>query len=1011
MIKKTLSLCLALSLAMNGAGIAWSAYNLSENEIKIAKNFIEDGRAMYQQGDFDQAILSFSQVLLIDPHNSEAQYYLSEINRNSNIRLKNKIHLVQYEDLYANLNSLKARIDYFEKMRNMLGRKLVGRGYSSEALAQEMIEIKNEALKTYAAKDKRVNQSTSNKNPLAVLNSALEYEKDQLSLKSYYLKKQYDSMRQLDESETVSSNQYIQSKYKTYKHTNRFYTPSGRRIIHQNPYMEDINMKDFDIASNDVGQLKRQIALIRREMNNLQGTIDEKQTRIGDLKEELVNSTLKVVEKDNSLKELDDTVTRQNNKIIDYSSRLELSKRIIQDKQSTIGKIQEAFEDVKDDAIAYEQNLNKLLLAKGEMINQQSIRLDDLKDKLALLEDKIQSDRHLNAKKVNQYKEHILSLLGQVEKKDAELSENEKRLEVYKMRAEKQEYKLALKDKEIKGIQRQLKQLKKITSRLEEDKDFIQKKIYEKNKALKAMQRKHQKEAFQLENQVARHKEQLKGLKAALKSTVTDLGETQEDLFIKMSVLAKCKEEKSQMAEMMKKYEKDLERQSRLLADVENKLADSRQTVKDNQADITRLEDTLNNTGQKLDKALEEKDRLARTSVDKKIYESKRQEAANLKDELAKVKADLEERARAYQELNDRSVSKREFNKRRRRIARLRKELMNMEGLLDQAISEKEMVEGTLVDPKMLALKDKEIEDLKQKLSAAQLSLRNEIETKNELAYKLKLLEDELDAKVTLVEKQDNEIRSLQRLFDQAQDEMQRIKGEQGQKIVQGADGDAISKKLRAKDQKIAVLKRELGRLERLFNQTKFEVKRQKMEMAALKRSFEEKPLSDVQVAQTLPAQEPADGVDKIINDLISLNTEIMRLQGTFDKKSLMDNQQLSLESVLGVLAQSQRISKLMEFKANKYIMIQGQKNNQLKGILEIYKDKLYSTNISLKQSEATVSTLRDQIAFAQKQLFEKDKLLKKTQNDLLTLEEELTSMKTKIEALKNAQTPEPTAQ
>ncbi len=366
---------LGLPFAAQGQGTATDSYT-------------HHGRVMLEWGNVTEAVDDFSKAILRDPHNREAQGQLMALASQGSLTPQQRINLVLLKDLVKYNQSLEAKVDYYETKNRLLREILIQKGYPVPFSDEEIIQIKFNGTSA---------------EPLEQVNAALRFEKQQLSDKIVFLKKEYDRLRNV-RSENFSN---VRRVVKT--------QPSERITHFYNPYSEDfhnrtkgstesLNVPSEQIIRNqdmyaaqfkpvevptvisasreDALMLKNELALVLGKLNNLERNITQKDQRIEELNKQIVNYALELSEVKMMLTQKIEKISSFNTALIDIQSRFELGQRIIQEKDGTIQSVQAMLQEVRTQLFSRENEIKTILTSKDEKLVELNGILQVYKEKL-----------------------------------------------------------------------------------------------------------------------------------------------------------------------------------------------------------------------------------------------------------------------------------------------------------------------------------------------------------------------------------------------------------------------------------------------------------------------------------------------------------------------------------------------------------------------------------------------------------------------------------------------------
>jgi len=885
MIKKIFTLIIAFQISLIILPQSSLAlYSSSQNEIKIASSLLESGISSYEKEFFPDAIASFAQVLLMDPDNGDAKYYLRLIGQKGNIRAKEKLTLQQLSALYKNIESLIVKINYFENLRNIIGKKIVKKGYSSSDLAEQMIKIKNKAIKNQKLINNRTQKTfyDESTNPLEVLTEYLKVEKEQLVLKLFYIKAQCSFIRDLKNSHNTRRKSTSTKANKLF-YNNRFYKNDGERKFHRRASRnKNIFIESLNKQKNSTKIYKKHLGLIQKEIHIFKKEIKEKDQKIKKLTGEFIDSSLALSEKERQLLQKESELERQDEKLIDLISRIQLSNRIIEKKNNEIQKLQSSFQMLENEALFFEKNLNKLVSLKEEEVQFLLSSIEKYKNNLHLAH-KYNKE---NSKEISKYHLQLTKLQEELQKVNT-LYEI-KNTENLKQNQELQNVYLKL-DK--------YKQQMKLEKRIHRQNGYKIDKYINKASALKEKLKKNKKKLIQKDKKIGYFKKEIRELNIALKH-----------------------EESSKSSD--------------------NKI----------KALTEDLEILKSNNFEKINKI-------------NKINEEK---ISNLKDAIKELKNNLEEKKRfkevAKTELNEYKMKlktkKNSDFKKELNLKSLKNKYKKLQLKNNDIINERSALEGDLVkrNAKLKKLKEK-INQLSDKLSGTKDIIKKNNDKISLLNKQLIRLKTNLKENELLINDQNFEISSFKEILKEAQIAIKSTKTKNGLKI-EGVD--TYNTDLANNDNEMKQLSQNLSSWKEKFDNTENFHKKETPKII----------LSDTKLQKNLRGDDVQTEKKKKTSKNDNTIANVLNPNETIEAKNKKIKSEF--QSLKEIFEKSQKITDQTD---------RGEKNNELKGIVEIYKKKLSSTNKALKESNANILILKDQIAFAQKQLFEKEKLFKKTKD------------------------------
>ncbi len=186
------------------------------------------------------------------------------------------------------------------------------------------------------------------------------------------------------------------------------------------------------------------------------------------------------------------------------------------------------------------------------------------------------------------------------------------------------------------------------------------------------------------------------------------------------------------------------------------------------------------------------------------------------------------------------------------------------------------------------------------------------------------------------------------------------------------------------------------------------DLKNLKMKLRAQKRSHtpDDKKITDLTeeiVDLSLKLAEKERALTDKVEEISCLNQEFLDLQERFKlEQKIIKEKNLHINTLQSEIQTAHEKTNEWRAEFDKVLSQRTIKLSELNGIIKIYKQKLTSTNSNIKTQSADITTLEEQINTIQQELYDKDKFIERTKNDLAYFETELISIKKGILNLKS---------
>ena len=325
--RKFILFTVILSVLGTGSVLA-SQEDMSESILKYANS-------KYHRGDGVSAFESFSQALILNPYNQEAQQGLLQFLSEAHLSSQQQINLIQFQDL-INLNKeLEKRIEYYRSKINLLEEEIVHHGVD-----KEIFKEKQQFAKTINLKHRPVRSTSINNNALELVNSSLNQDKEHLLETLADLQKYFEFLRKVNKD---SQKDFAK-------------TPVTGIEINPIPVEDELTV------------LKREVIQVHKKLDQLTNQV--------------VDLTLKLSEKNLYSERQEDRLNALSNNFVELKSRFELGEKMMNEKDGQIQTLQDQVKQIQAQAKASNDDLNNILTSKDEKLFELNGILQVYKGKL-----------------------------------------------------------------------------------------------------------------------------------------------------------------------------------------------------------------------------------------------------------------------------------------------------------------------------------------------------------------------------------------------------------------------------------------------------------------------------------------------------------------------------------------------------------------------------------------------------------------------------------------------------
>ena len=360
----------------------------ADKNSEVIQALMGHGSLRYEQGDVLEATADYCRVLLFDPSNEMARKFLIMVASKQGLTAQEKANLFLLEDLYVTIDNLKEKIAYYHHKKNYLIQNLLNKGYSETPLNQELlsIETQSEQPKHLKALRRNLTQEALRKenradSPEAVI-ELLYFDKEELVREILSVQRQYDYLRELNKKDQffvrqkmavpkevlIKSEEIDQSNRQGRSGVVSFSasaaSSSEGKVLAQDTVEQDSTSEQ----KNEVALLKSEFALLRKQLDELQDMVQQKDKKLEHLTEQLIDYALQLKEKEGIVVEKDENLYQLNERFFDFESRFELGQKIIQKKDTELQSLQDALSHSQSQLAHWNEEGQSLLSSKDEKL-------------------------------------------------------------------------------------------------------------------------------------------------------------------------------------------------------------------------------------------------------------------------------------------------------------------------------------------------------------------------------------------------------------------------------------------------------------------------------------------------------------------------------------------------------------------------------------------------------------------------------------------------------------------
>ena len=316
-------------------GIARPVYAATNGpEAAIIEQFVRQGMRCLQQNDAQGAVDQFARVLMLDPSNKEAREGMISNNVQTPLPAAQRIQLFLADDLLAFNERLQKKLNYFTAKRDALVATLLQQNYPQTLIDREFQAVRDRFFHPADNRD----QEAASTHPLEALNRSLMREQEKLSRELFNVREEIARLRKIPKTETQAAS--------------------------------PIKTRDQMEPWQQIAGVREELNELRQHVQILQKDVKSKDDRITALTKQVVEFSLKLIEQEMILNEKVNALGSLHDAYMDLQSRQELGLKILEEKNVQIQSLQEGLAALQADTALHTKEINSLIAAKDQALDQ-----------------------------------------------------------------------------------------------------------------------------------------------------------------------------------------------------------------------------------------------------------------------------------------------------------------------------------------------------------------------------------------------------------------------------------------------------------------------------------------------------------------------------------------------------------------------------------------------------------------------------------------------------------------
>jgi len=303
-------------------------------ETSISEQFTRQGMKCFQQKNMRGAIDHFTRALLMDPVNQTARNSLARISVQTSLPASQRIQLFLSDDLLIFNEKLQKKLDYLTAQRDALAATLIQQDYPQAFIDRRFQAIHSRFIPP--ADNRRENAGTTS--PLETLNKSLIRNQERLTHELLNVREQISWLQEAPKRQP-----------QTARHA---------------------KTDDFGAPWQQIADVRQELTELRRQVQALQEDVKHKDDRITSLTKQVIEFSLKLTERETILSEKVNALSFLHDAYADLQSRQELGQKILEEKNVQIQSLQEGLAALQADTAVHTKEINSLIAAKDQALDQ-----------------------------------------------------------------------------------------------------------------------------------------------------------------------------------------------------------------------------------------------------------------------------------------------------------------------------------------------------------------------------------------------------------------------------------------------------------------------------------------------------------------------------------------------------------------------------------------------------------------------------------------------------------------
>lgn len=315
---------------------------------ETVEQLIRQGKNCYLRNDAQSAIGYFARALLLDPANKAARDSLARISAQTSLPASQRIQLFLSDDLLIFNEKLQEKLGYFTAKRDALAAALIQQNYPQTSIDQKLKAIRDRFIPPADSRRKDAGIMS----PLETLNKSLIRNQQQLARELLNVREQISWLRPVGSSRRE---------------------PLGLR---EDPRKTDTQVSRPPKADNakeswqQIADVREELNELRRQVETLREDVKHKDDKIMALTRQIVEFSLKLTEREMILSEKVNALSSLHDAYADLQSRQELGQKILEEKNVQIQSLQEGLAALQADTAVHTKEINGLMAAKDQALDQ-----------------------------------------------------------------------------------------------------------------------------------------------------------------------------------------------------------------------------------------------------------------------------------------------------------------------------------------------------------------------------------------------------------------------------------------------------------------------------------------------------------------------------------------------------------------------------------------------------------------------------------------------------------------